>query len=83
MNKETLNIPQSVLDAASELIAIYGAHFYHLGHYEGKEVYLYKFPEDSSTGFPFVYLLGNNKVTEVSGGIALDIIDLLIKDDGE
>lgn len=83
MNKETLNIPQSVLDAASELIAIYGAHFYHLGHYEGKEVYLYKFPEDSSTGFPFVYLLGDNKVTEVSGSIALDIIDLLIKDDGE
>ena len=77
------NIPAQVKKAAAELIEVYGDSIVYIGEYSGSEVYLFQFPEDSSTGFPFVYLLGDNKVTEVSGGIALDIIDLLIKDDGE
>lgn len=77
------NIPIQVKKAAAKLIEVYGDSIVYLGEYSGCEAYLFQFPEDSSTGFPFVYLLGDNKVTEVSGGIALDIIDLLIKDGGE
>ena len=77
------NIPIQVKKAAAELIEAYGDSIVYIGEYSGCEAYLFQFPEDSSTGFPFVYLLGDNKVTEVSGGIALDIIDLLIKDVGE
>lgn len=78
-----VNIPIQVKKAAAELIEAYGDNIKYIGKYDGCDAYLFQFPEDSSTGFPFVYLLGDNKVTEVSGGIALDIIDLLIKDDGE
>ena len=77
------NIPIQVKKAAAELIEAYGDSIVYIGEYSGCEAYLFQFPEDSSTGFPFVYLFGDNKVTEVSGGIALDIIDLLIKDYGE
>lgn len=77
------NIPAQVKKAAAELIEAYGDSIAYIGEYSGSEAYLFQFPEDSSTGFPFVYLLSDNKVTEVSGNIALDIIDLLIKDDGE
>ena len=77
------NIPDIVKKAAAELIEAYGDSIVYIGEYSGCEAYLFQFPEDISTGFPFVYLLGDNKVTEVSGGIALDIIDLLIKDVGE
>lgn len=77
------DIPRAVIEPAKSLVEQYGAHFSYLGRYENADAYVYEFPEDSCTGFPFVYLLGDNKVTEVSGGIALDIIDLLIKDDGE
>lgn len=81
--KDTTNIPQTILNAASGLIDIYGAHFSHLGQYEGQDVYMYKFPEESETGFPFVYLLSDDKVQEISGHIALDIIDQLIKDESD
>lgn len=77
------NIPIQVKKAAAELIEAYGDSIVYIGEYSGCEAYLFQFPKDSSTGFPFVYLLGDNQVTEVSGNIALDIINLLIKDDGE
>ena len=75
--------PQAIVDAAKSLIEIYGEHFSYLGMYDGAEAYVYKFPEDSCTGFPFVYLLKDNIVTEVSGYIALNIINLTIKDSSE
>lgn len=54
-----------------------------MGMYDGAEAYVYEFPEDSCTGFPFVYLLKDDIVTEVSGYIALHIIDLAAKDSSE
>lgn len=77
------NIPIPVLDAAKSLIDMYGENFSYLGMYDGAEAYVYEFPEDSCTGFPFVYLLKDNTVTEVSGYIALHIIDLSVKDASE
>ena len=70
-------IPQIVKDAAKDLIEIYGDKFDYLGKYEGADAYVFSFPEDSCTGFPFVYLVKDDKVEEISGFLALDIIGSL------
>ncbi|MBE6217072.1 MAG: hypothetical protein E7124_03410 [Bacteroidales bacterium] len=72
-------IPQIVKDAASELIGRYGSNIELLGKYEGADAYIYNFPDDSCTGFPFVYLHKDNKVTEITGFEALDIVNLLVE----
>lgn len=72
-----VKIPQIVKDAAKDLIEIYGDKFDYLGKFEGAEAYAFSFPEDSCTGFPFVYLVKDDKVEEISGFLALDIIDSL------
>ena len=72
-----VKIPQIVKDAAKDLIEIYGDKFDYLGKFEGAEAYAFSFPEDSCTGFPFVYLVKDDKVEEISGCLALDIIDSL------
>ena len=71
-------IPQIVKDAAKDLIEIYGDKFDYLGKFEGAEAYAFSFPEDSCTGFPFVYLVKDDKVEEISGFLALDIIDYFL-----
>ena len=70
--------PSAVLDAAKGLIDMYGVNFDYLGRYKDADTYVYRFPEDSETGFPFVYLLKDNSVTEVTDSIALHIISLLV-----
>ena len=63
-----MNIPESIIKAARELVEQYGSTFDHLGEYKGQEAYVFCFPEDSETGFPFVYLLApDGHVTEVTG----------------
>jgi hypothetical protein len=79
-NTTKQDIPIAVLNTAKELIDMYGVNFDYLGRYKDADTYVYRFPEDSDTGFPFVYLLKDNSVTEVTGPIALHIIDLLDKD---
>lgn len=74
--------PQVVLDAAKLLVDMYGANFDYLGIFDGADAYVYKFPEDSSTGYPFVYLLKDGKVTEITGAISLHIIELSLKNTG-
>ena len=71
-------IPIAVLNTAKELIDMYGINFDYLGRYKDADTYVYRFPEDSVTGFPFVYLLKDNSVTEVTGSIALHIISILV-----
>ena len=70
-------IPQIVKDAAKDLIEIYGDKFDYLGKYEGADAYLYQFPDGACTGFPFVYLVKDDKVEVIKGFRALDIIDSL------
>ena len=70
-------IPQIVKNAAKDLIEIYGDKFDYLGKFEGAEAYAFSFPENACTGFPFVYLVKDDKVEEISGFLALDIIDSL------
>lgn len=73
-------VPQIVKNAAKDLIEIYGDRFDYLGKYEGADAYAFLFPEDSCTGFPFVYLVKDGKVDVVTDSIALFIIDSLVED---
>lgn len=73
-------IPQIVKKVAHDLIEIYGDHFDYLGKFEETDAYMYHFPDDACTGFPFVYLVKDDKVEEVSEEPALFIINSLIKD---
>ena len=77
-----MNIPESIIKAARELVEQYGSTFDHLGEYKGCQAYAFSFPNDSCTGFPFVYLLApDGKVTEVTGFDALDIVNALVVED--
>lgn len=73
-------VPQIVKDAAKDLIEIYGDKFDYLGKFEGADAYAFSFPEDSCTGFPFVYLVKNGKVDVITDSPALFIIDSLVED---
>lgn len=77
MNKE---IPISVLDAAQGLISQYGQNVVFSGEYMGIEYYTFKFPEESVTGYPVVYMYNINtkEVINISGSRALDIIGELM-----
>lgn len=75
-----VKIPQIVKDAAKDLIKIYGDKVDYLGKYEGADAYVFSFPEDSCTGFPFVYLVKDGKVDVITDFLALSIIDSLVED---
>ncbi len=70
-------IPQIVKNAAKDLVELYGDNFDYLGKYEGADAYVYQFPDGACTGFPFVYLVKDDKVQVISEFLALDIIDSL------
>lgn len=74
-----METPQQVKEAAKDLINTYGDSFDYLGKYEGADAYLYCFPDNSSTGFPYIYLFKNGKTTEITGFEALDLLNLLIE----
>ncbi len=74
-----MNIPEQVKNEARALIEQYGDTFEYLGIYEGQEAYVFKFPEDSCTGYPFVYLYDGKDVTEITGPLSLDVIDSCIE----
>ncbi|MBD5345467.1 MAG: hypothetical protein HDR90_10925 [Bacteroides sp.] len=74
-----MEIPTKVKEAAQYLIDIYGDHVEHLGQYQGAEAFYYRFPEDVDAGFPVVYLLKGNELTEVSDFFALEIIGSFIE----
>ena len=74
------HIPAQVKKAAAELIEIYGESIDYIGIYKGKQVYLYRFPEDIETGFPFYYLFDGKSVNVVTGFEALRLGSILLKD---
>lgn len=75
-----MNIPKQIKTAAKSLTDIYGDSFDYLGKYKGKDAYMFRFPDDVDTGFPFVFIHNDNDVTEVTGFDALKIVRLLVKD---
>lgn len=79
---EDITIPKTVIHAAKHLVDMYGKNFVLIGNKDGRDVYKYKFPEDSRTGFPFVFLYDKEKdtVAKITGFDALDIICEFIKE---
>ena len=74
------HIPEQVKKAAAELIESYGDSIAYIGIYNGKQVYLYRFPEDVETGFPFYFLYDGKSVDVVSGFEALDLGSIFLHD---
>lgn len=75
-----MNVPEQIRTAARSLIEQYGESFDYLGTFEGQEGYLFKFPEDSCTGYPFLFLYDGSKATEITGPSVFDFIDLYVED---
>lgn len=69
-------IPQLVKEKAQSIVALYGDNIVYKGKYKDKDVYLYCFPKETETGFPFVFLYDDNsaEVTEVTGFEALELL---------
>ena len=74
-----MNIPEQVKNEARALIEQYGDTFEYLGIYEGQEAYVFKFPEDSCTGYPLVFRYDGKEATEITGPLSLDVIDSCIE----
>lgn len=69
-------IPQPILKAAKNLIDRYGKRLAYIGKYNDQDVYVYSFPDDVETGFPFLYLYDVKRQTvfTITGHEALEII---------
>lgn len=76
----TMNIPSQVMNAASELRSMYGEHVEYLGEFQGAQAYYYHYPDDVTAGVCPVYLYDGTTVDEVTGDIAMNILDSLIED---
>lgn len=74
-----MNIPAKVKEAAKGLIAMYGSRFKHLGKSDGADFYMFNFPDDEESGFPFVYQYKDGEVLTIEGFAALDTIRLFVK----
>lgn len=74
-----MKVPEQIKKAAKSLIDLYGETFDYLGKYKGEDAFLFRFPEDSNTGFPFIYLFKSDKVTEITGFEALGILDSFVE----
>ena len=71
-----MNVPEQVKNEARPLIEQYGDSFDYLGNREGQEAYLFRFPDDATVGFPFLYLFKDGEAMEVTGPGVFDFIDL-------
>lgn len=71
-----MNVPEQVKNEARPLIEQYGDSFDYLGNREGEEAYLFRFPDDATVGFPFLYLFKDGEAMEVTGPGVFDFIDL-------
>jgi hypothetical protein len=73
MEKET---PRAVKEQARNLIDLFGEKISYIGRYKTLEAYLFQFPRNMLTGFPYVYLydVATDKATETTGFAALSIL---------
>lgn len=73
-----MNIPEQVKNEARLLIERYGESFDYLGNHEGQEAYLFRFPEDATVGFPYLYLFKDGEAMGITGPHVFDFIELYI-----
>lgn len=74
------DIPTAVIQKAKGLINLYGVNLDFIGLYKGMDVYAFQFPENTETGYPFLYLYDrqSKNTTDVTGFEALYILDMLL-----
>lgn len=74
-----MKIPNKVVSKAKNLIDQYGMNIEYVGQSKDKDVYMFRFPENSTTGFPVLYLYDKKEDTVeiVSGMESFDILDSL------
>ena len=72
------DIPEAVIKEAKNLIDRFGESIDYLGEYQDDEAYVFVFPENMETGFPFVYLYdkASDQAMTITGFKALDILSL-------
>lgn len=75
-----MNVPEQVKNEARSLIEQYGESFDYLGNHEGQEAYLFRFPEDATVGYPFLYLFKDGEAVGITGSHVFDFIDLYTSD---
>ena len=70
------NIPEAVIKEAKDLIDRYGESIDYLGEFEEDEAYIFVFPGNMETGFPFIYLYdkASDQAMTITGFKALDIL---------
>ena len=75
-------IPESVMHQANSLVELYGNNIEYLGEYMGTDVYRFVFPENSITGYPYVFLYDREDGTAdtITGLMAVDIISKFLKE---
>lgn len=75
-------IPQSVIQEAKGLVELYGNTIKYLGVKGKLHVYMFEFPEQVVTGFPFVFLYDqeNDSTDTITGLGAVDIISEFLND---
>lgn len=73
MEKE---IPQAVKNEAIGLIELFGEKLQYIGQYKSRDAFLFMFPKNMLTGFPYVYLYDTteDKATEITGFEALNLL---------
>lgn len=71
------DIPISVIKKAKCLIDLYGVNLENIGRYKGLDVYEFIFPENTETGYPFLFVFDkqSNIVSETTGFEAFEIIE--------
>lgn len=74
-----MDIPAQIRTAAQWLVEQYGDRIEHLGEYQGAQAYYYHFPDEITAGFPPVYLMRDDEITEVGGFEALEIIGSFVE----
>lgn len=69
-------IPQLVIDKAKDLVEKYGKNFRLLEKKNGKSIYVYEFPQNERTGFPYIFIYDeeDSAVEEITGIKALKML---------
>lgn len=77
MNKK---VPIVVREKAMPLIKQYGENVVYIGKKDIWMIYMYKFPEETLTGYPFVYLYDTQEdsVVVIDGFDALQLLEEFI-----
>ena len=79
-----MRIPQAVKEAAKWLSDCHDTRLYHVGEYQGYEVFTLEFFDDSDIGFPEVYLYKKGEeVITIQDSMSLDIISMALENKNE